>query len=723
MTTHRGLDSNQVSDLSYQWTNPLTSEPSIPGESPPPPPRTFFGRDELIERVVDLAENLIPIALIGAGGIGKTSVALTVLHHDRVKQRFGHDRRFIRCDKFPASCTHLLQQLSNITGAGIENPGNLAPLRTFLSSKRMLIVLDNAESILDPQGTDAQEIYAVVEELSRFSNICVCITSRISTTPPGCNRLNVPTLSMDAARDTFYRIYNSDADRSNVVNGILEQLDFHPLSITLLATAAHQNQWDTSRLTREWEQRRTGMLQTQHNESLATTIELSLASPLFQELGPDARALLGVIAFFPQGVDENNLEWLFPTTSNRTSSFDKFCILSLVYRSNGFFTMLAPLRDYLSPKDPRSFPLLHTIKERYFTRMSVPIDPNKPDFGETQWITSEDINVEHLLDVFTTIDTNSDSVWDACINFISHLYWHKKRPTILMPKIEGLLDDHRSKPECLFQLARLLSSAGNQVERKRLLIHAVNLRREQGRDDDFALTLAELSDTNRLLGFHKDGIEQAKEALGVYEQLGNTVGQAHCLIILAWLLRSDNQLDAAEEAAFRAIGLLPEEGEQFRVCESHRILGNIYRSKRNTERAIHHFEVVIGIASPLNWHDTLFPTHYELAGLLRNEGRLGNAHAHIEHAKSHTANSAYNLGLAMELQARVWYDQHRLGEARSGALRAADVFDKLGTVKVAERCRGLLREIENDSVASGKSAFDCELLKVSLFPARIDSSL
>jgi len=82
-------------------------------------------------------------------------------------------------------------------------------------------------------------------------------------------------------------------------------------------------------------------------------------------------------------------------------------------------------------------------------------------------------------------------------------------------------------------------------------------RRVQGDDVEVAETLASLSDRNRLLDL-REGIEQAKEALEVYERLNDTRRRASALCYLAQLLYDDQQLDAAEEAASQSIDLLRE---------------------------------------------------------------------------------------------------------------------------------------------------------------------
>ena len=666
------------------------------GESPPPPPRIFFGRDDLIEEIVGFAEQLTPIALVGAGGIGKTSIALTVLDDNRIKQRFGDERRFIRCDQFSASLPHFLRRLSAIVGAGIENPEGLTSLRPFLSSKEMLIILDNAESILDPEGSNAKQIYDMVDELSCFKNICLCVTSRISIIPSGCETLEIPTLSAEAACDTFCRIYKH-GKRADLIKKILEQLDFHPLSITLLATVAHHNKWGIDRLTREWERRRTGVLETRHKTSLAATIELSLASPMFQELGPSARELLGVIAFYPQGVDEDNLHWLFPTISNAADIFDGFCTLSLTYRSGGFSRMFAPLRDYLSPKEPFSSSLLRITRDCYFSRLSAYVDPDKPDFVETRWITSEDANVEHLLETFISIDGNSDSVWGACIRLLVHLYWHKPRLVVLGPKIESLPDHHLLKPECLFHLSRLFQSSGNYAESKRLQTYTLRLWRDRGNLDWVAVTSTFLSHTNLQMHLFEEGIQLVKEALEIYERLNDTVEQAQCLIQLAQLLHGDNQLDVAEETASRAITLLPEDNNQFLACNCHRVLGNIYHFKGNETKTIEHLEVALRIASShANWHSTTFWVYYTLVMLYSERGKFGDACAYLERAKPHALNDAHNSAYATVLQAYIWYYECRLEEAESEILRAMDAFEKLGATEGVERCRRALTKVREE---------------------------
>ena len=575
----------------------------------------------------------------------------------------------------------------------------------------MILVLDNAESILDPQGMGARKIYAVVEELSQFKTICLCVTSRISTVPRHCKHLVIPTLSTDSARDIFYSIHDNGS-RSDTINNLLERLDFHPLSITLLATTASHNMWDHDRLAREWEGHRTQAIRTDYNESLAATIELSLASPTFRGLGPEARDVLGVAAFFPQGVNEKNLNWLFSTIPDRVNIFDKFCMLSLTHRTNGFIMMLAPLRDYLCPKDPTSSPLLHKIKECYFRRLSVNPNPNKPGFTETRWIILEDANVEHLLDVFTTVDPNSNDVWGHCGYFMAHLYWQKVRLVVLGPKIERLPDNHPSKPWCLLKLSRLIYLVGNYEESKRLFAHTLKLWRERRGDLRVARTLGHLSNVNRAVGLYEEGVQQVKEALKIFEQYNDIPRQAKAFYRLARLLCDGGQFDAAEGIAFQAIDLLSETYDRFRVCQCHRILGDVYRSKAQPEKAVNHFETALQIASFFDWQDELFWVHYGLAQLFAEQDGFDNAHTHIERAKSHAVNDPYCLGRGMGLQARFWYREHKFDDARSEALRAADIYEKLGAAKDLEDCRSILWHINeaiSEPVASCED-LDSELL-------------
>ena len=74
------------------------------GSQPPPMPRrAFFECDELmIEEAIDFAVHLASSAPIGVGGLSKTSTAVIILYHGRVKQQSGDNCLLILCDQFLA---------------------------------------------------------------------------------------------------------------------------------------------------------------------------------------------------------------------------------------------------------------------------------------------------------------------------------------------------------------------------------------------------------------------------------------------------------------------------------------------------------------------------------------------------------------------------------------------------------------------------------------------
>ena len=268
--------------------------------------------------IVGLAENLDLVALIGVG------------RHRSHQSRFCSNCRFIRCDQFSASCAHLLNRLFEVVDAGIENPEDLTTLRPFLLSGEMIPFPDNAESILDPAGPGVWEIYTMVEELTRFNNIGLGITSRTPAVPPHCKRPAIRTLPTESAYDIFYGI----GGRSGIINNpvrhwIFTRSQSHFSLRSHLTTYGIMSDWPRSgRPNRR-------VLRTDYNENLTTTIEPSFASRTFRKLtpspfltphepGPSARELPKVIAFFYKALTTRTSNGRFPSflteRTSRTSS-------------------------------------------------------------------------------------------------------------------------------------------------------------------------------------------------------------------------------------------------------------------------------------------------------------------------------------------------------------------------------------------------------------------
>ena len=309
----------------------------------PQAPANFLGRGAILEDLLNFAERSASLTLFGPGGIGKTAIALTLLHHNRIAAKFGEHRHFIPCDYLENSVDSFLNCLSD--AIGVPRP---ADMTQFSSSLEILppsiLVLDGVDSILDPQASEATEITTTIEELGRYPGLCLLATSRMDAKIPDFRHMEVSTLPVDVARGVFHG--HCGLGGSSAIDGLLAELDFHPLSITLLAGAVRNSGWDEPALLQEWNDGGTSILRESDARSLRGTIESILSTPTIQGLGTTTRKTLEAIAAHPDGVKEVKLEVMFPEISGVWEAVNALCKFSLMYREDGFVKMLAPFRLY-----------------------------------------------------------------------------------------------------------------------------------------------------------------------------------------------------------------------------------------------------------------------------------------------------------------------------------------------------------------------------------------
>ncbi|WP_234834679.1 helix-turn-helix transcriptional regulator [Mycolicibacterium stellerae] len=196
---------------------------------------SFVGRvTQIAEIRTLLADNRI-VTLTGAGGAGKTRLAIQVAAGIAAEYRDGVSYVDL------APVTHeAVVPVAVARALGLpDQPGRstMETLTKFVGDSSMLVVLDNCEHLLDAAATLSADLLAACPALQ------ILATSRESTGVPGEVTFQVPSLSLaDEAIELFVdrarRVrpeFTIAADNAPAVTEICKRLDGMPLAIELAA--------------------------------------------------------------------------------------------------------------------------------------------------------------------------------------------------------------------------------------------------------------------------------------------------------------------------------------------------------------------------------------------------------------------------------------------------------------------------------------------------------
>jgi len=316
----------------------------------PKRPPIFYGRTHMVSEIIETVLSDRHVMLIGTGGMGKSSIAKAVLNEELIAASF-EARLFITYDGVASSAMTYQLFLDRIAAELKLLSPDLTSIIERLESITALLVIDNAEILLEAGDVDNGRIAEVLDTLGSLTNTRVIVTTRNHASISAnflCKRITVLGISMDAACDAFSAVYKIAAI-NDTIKAIFTALDYHPLSINILANAAMMNEWGPEEIDEAWSEQKTGVLENANDKyrSLRAATEISIVSFKNKTL---VLQILRAIAFLPQGIHRGDFASIFPSIPNVAREVEAVQRSSLIYRDVDRLTMLAPIRMYISDK-------------------------------------------------------------------------------------------------------------------------------------------------------------------------------------------------------------------------------------------------------------------------------------------------------------------------------------------------------------------------------------
>ncbi|GAA2841290.1 BTAD domain-containing putative transcriptional regulator [Nonomuraea rubra] len=248
-----GVDPGPELAAAYQELLRPPSAPALPEPrtSLPVPLTGLIGRAGALADVVSRLQSFRLVTLTGPGGVGKTRLALEVMHRlagtfpdgaclVELAARSGSDSGS-NSDSGSSSCDDVAE--AALAALGVRDDAKAGPisapqrLADALRGRRLLLVLDNCEHVIGPTAELAELL------LKTDPGLSILTTSRRSLGLAGEVLWHVPPLDEDSAMELFAERAAAavpglalDASIAGTVAEVCRRLDGLPLALELAAT-------------------------------------------------------------------------------------------------------------------------------------------------------------------------------------------------------------------------------------------------------------------------------------------------------------------------------------------------------------------------------------------------------------------------------------------------------------------------------------------------------
>ncbi|KAH7092776.1 hypothetical protein BKA62DRAFT_834644 [Auriculariales sp. MPI-PUGE-AT-0066] len=369
----------------------------------PARPTFFYGRDDSVNIIVELicTSTGARIAIMGSGGIGKTSLSLIVIYDERVVGVVGDSR--------PAWSTRILRSLS-------------AAITHLATIPRALLIVDNLETLLFSKNAAAQEeTERMLQRLAGIPTLTLIITSRGAVPPRGIRWSNAPSAGQPEL-----------ASERNALDTLLANVDCMPLAVTLLAQLA-QLKNPPSQLLQRWHRTKTGFIRSDGDDresSVDVSIQISLDLLEGTRNGTEGQQLLSICAHLPDGLRPSVFEQLYTHFNDIHGARDllfKFALISIGPEDE--LKMLSPVRHFVLKHHPMAMNHAAALRKIYFDiAASGPIHMDENFSRLAQNVAPEYGNLTSFLLHLINIEEPSQELFDAITAVSEYAYWTVPSP-------------------------------------------------------------------------------------------------------------------------------------------------------------------------------------------------------------------------------------------------------------------------------------------------------